>query len=97
LIVTGGPAFLVALDAKTGNIAWRKRDIVAKASCLYADGKLLALDEKGKLLLAKVSPAGAEVLAQHQVTDDRAWTVPTLVGTKLYLRDRKNIMAFELS
>lgn len=92
-----GPAFLVALNAKTGKITWRKRDIVAKASCLYADRKLLALDEKGKLLLARVSPAGVEVLAQHQVTHDRTWTVPTLVGSKLYLRDRKNIMAFDLS
>ena len=82
---------------KTGDIAWRERDIIAKASCLYADGKLLALDEKGKLLLASVSPAGVTVHAQHRVTDDRAWAVPTLVGTKLYLRDRKNIMAFELS
>ena len=26
-----------------------------------------------------------------------AWTVPTLVGTKLYLRDRRTIAALDLS
>jgi hypothetical protein len=26
-----------------------------------------------------------------------AWTVPTLVGTKLYVRDRQTIMALDLS
>ncbi len=28
---------------------------------------------------------------------ENAWTPPTLVGTKLYVRDRKNIVALDLS
>jgi hypothetical protein len=27
---------------------------------------------------------------------ENAWTPPTLVGTRLYVRDRKNILAVEL-
>jgi outer membrane protein assembly factor BamB len=28
--------------------------------------------------------------------DHSAWTIPTLVGTKLYVRDRKTIMALDV-
>ena len=62
-------------------------------SSLYADGKLVILDEDGTLGLATVTPEGLQVLAQRPVLENLAWTPPTLVGTKLYARDRKNIAA----
>ena len=54
-----GPAFLTAVDIKTGKIAWQDRTF-SRAQLLYA------------------------------------WTPPTLAGTTLYVRDRKNIAAFNL-
>jgi hypothetical protein len=36
------------------------------------------------------------VLARANVMTKTSWTVPTLVGTRLYVRDRKNIAAFDL-
>ena len=88
-------SFLAAIDWKTGKLAWRKRGF-HKPQSLYADGKLLFLDEDGKLTIAKVSPEGAEILDSAQVTESVSWSLPTLVGTKLYLRDRKNIFALDL-
>ena len=41
-----GPAFLTAVDLKTGAIKWFTREF-AKASFLRADGKLIILDEEG--------------------------------------------------
>ena len=67
------------------------------AQCLYADEKLLFLDRSGKLAMAKVSPERLEILGTAQVTESVSWTLPTLVSTKLYLRDRKNILALDLS
>ena len=93
-----GPAFLVALNVKTGEIAWQKRDIVAKASLLHLGGnRLLMLDEKGNLVLARVTPEDVTVHAQHRITAGRIWAPPTLVGTHLYVRDRKHAYAFDLS
>jgi hypothetical protein len=43
-----------------------------------------------------MTPAGMKVYAKAEVLNSIAWTVPTLVGTRLYLRDRKTIMALEL-
>ena len=90
-----GPAFLTAIDAHSGEVAWRDRTF-ARSTLLYADGKLIILDEDGTLGLATVSRRGLRVLARAPVLTTTAWTVPTLAGTKLYLRDRANIMALEL-
>jgi len=90
-----GPAFLTALNVKTGAIEWQDRAF-ARAQLLYADNKLIVLDEEGTLGLATVSPQGLKVLARAEILESRAWTPPTLVGRTLYVRDRKTIAAFDL-
>lgn len=76
---------------------WRRDRSFAKASFLRADGKLIVLDEDGVLGLARVTPAGMEVLSRAEVFRSRSWTVPTLSGTVLYARDLQEIAAFDLS
>jgi outer membrane protein assembly factor BamB len=90
-----GPSFFSAVNVKTGEVAWRERSF-ARASSLYADGKLILLDEDGSLILATVSPQNLKVISRTQLLQHRAWTVPTLSGTRLYVRDRKTIMALDL-
>jgi outer membrane protein assembly factor BamB len=90
-----GPAFLMALDLSTGKVLWRQRGF-AKATLLYADGKLIILDEEGNLALATATPEGLQVQGRAKVLAPLSWTVPTLAGTRLYLRDDKTIMALEL-
>jgi enterochelin esterase-like enzyme/outer membrane protein assembly factor BamB len=95
---TGGNeiSLLTAFNWRTGEVAWRQRGF-HKAQSLYADGKLLLLDEDGQLTLAKVSPTELEVLDTAQVTESISWTLPTLVDTRLYLRDTKNILALDVA
>jgi hypothetical protein len=91
-----GPTFLVALDAMTGELLWRVRGF-GKASFLLADGKyVIILEEDGDLALATVSREALTVLARAPVLKRLARTVPTLVGTTLYVRDHASIMALEL-
>jgi outer membrane protein assembly factor BamB len=90
-----GPAPLTALDAKTGKVLWQDRTF-PKAAFLYADGKLIAVDEDGNLSLATVSPAGLKVLSRAELLRSNAWTAPSLVGTTLYVRDRHSLMALDL-
>ena len=91
-----GPAFLSAVNVKTGTMAWQDRAF-ARAQLLYADNKLLVLDEDGVLGLATVSPQGLKVLARAPILEHLAWTPPTLVGRTLYVRDRQTIAAYDLS
>lgn len=91
-----GPAFLSAIDVRTGNAVWQDRSF-SKANLLYVDGKFLILDEDGNLGLASVSPQGLKVLARAELLKRKAWTAPTLVGTRLYVRDQKTLTALDLS
>ncbi len=90
-----GPAFFTAIDVRTGKVLWQDRRF-SHASSLYADGKLIILDEDGKLGLATPSPSGLNIHAQVQLLSGTSWTVPTLVGTTLYVRDRRHVMALQL-
>lgn len=89
-------SFLSAFHWRTGKTAWRERGF-HKAQALYADGKLLFLDEGGTLAIAKVSPERLQVLDKAKITDSVSWTLPTLASTKLFVRDRKNILALDLA
>ena len=91
-----GPAFLTALEIKTGKTAWQHRGF-GRASLLYADGKAIIMDEDGDLALARLAPEGVTVLSEaKKVFDTTSWTVPTLVGTTLYARDREKVVALNL-
>jgi outer membrane protein assembly factor BamB len=90
-----GPAFLGALHVRTGEVAWQERGF-SRANLVHADGKLVILDEDGQLALVEVSPAGLKRLTSAKLFTTTAWTVPTLVGTTLYARDRERIVALSL-
>jgi len=90
-----GPAFLVALDLTDGEVAWQDRGF-AKANLVYADGKVVLLDEDGTLALARFGEDGLEVAGRASLFDSLSWTVPTLAGTTLFARDREEIAAVDL-
>jgi outer membrane protein assembly factor BamB len=86
---------LLCADVKTGKRAWAKRGF-ALSTCVYADGKLIILDENGQLGLATAAPEGLTVHSTCRVAERESWTAPTLVGSTLYVRDRRHIMALDL-
>lgn len=91
-----GPAFLTALELKTGRMAWQHRGF-GRASLIYADGKAIVMDEDGDLALAKLTPEGVTILSEaRKVFDTTSWTAPTLVSTTLYARDREKMVALDL-
>src|SRR5262249_26317184 len=92
----GGPVFLSCVNVRTGEIAWQERGF-SKAQLLAADGKLILIDEDGTLALIDPTPKELRVLAKSSLIERISWTPPTLSGTTLYVRDRRNLMALDLS
>ncbi len=90
-----GPAFVAALDAETGEEVWRERTF-ARAHLLDAGGILVIVDEDGEIALASATNDGLQVHARAELLTSNAWTPPTLVGTILYVRDRKDVLALDL-
>ena len=91
----GSQAILTAVDARSGKIHWQERSI-SKATFVWADQKLITLDQDGNLMLAHPSPEGFKIVAKAELLASIAWSPPTLVGTRLYIRDRRNMMAVDL-
>jgi outer membrane protein assembly factor BamB len=92
----GSQAILSAVDARSGKIHWQERSI-EKATFVRADGKLITLDQDGNLMIAYPSPQGFRIAAKAPLLSRLAWTPPVLVGSRLYLRDRRTMMAVDLS
>jgi len=83
------------IDATTGEAAWAQRGL-GKGSLITADGLLVILSERGRLVLAEATPEGYRELAGHQALTGRSWTQPSLAGGRLYLRNGSEIVAFDL-
>ena len=84
-----------AVDARSGTIHWQQRSI-EKATFVWADKKLITLDQDGNLMIAYPSPQGFKIAAKAPLMTRLSWTPPVLVGTRLYLRDRGTMMAVDL-
>jgi hypothetical protein len=63
---------------------------------VLAGEKVILLDEGGNLARVTLTPEGMNVRWNVQLLQGVAWTSSTLVGTKLYIRDRRAIMALDL-
>jgi outer membrane protein assembly factor BamB len=87
---------LTAVELQTGRIAWQVRDFV-KAQLVSADGRLLILDEEGNFGVGLATPEGFQNQGQWPLLSRTAWSPPTVVGNRMYVRDRKVIMALEFS
>ena len=89
-------AFLKCIDVETGVDQWVKRGF-GKGSLIYADGHLIILGEGGNLILAKAASNQYEEIAKTRIFDGRCWTMPTLSGGKLYLRNTEELICLDWS
>ncbi len=87
---------LKCVDPADGATRWRQRGL-GHGSLLVADGKLILLSDRGKLVLAAATPDAYMELGAVEAFKTKTWTVPTLAGGRLYLRDEKEIIAFDIS
>ena len=77
---------LRCVDWQTGEARWTASDL-SLGTLILADGKLIALQENGTLLVAEASRDAFKPLAKAQVLAGRCWTVPALSDGRLFLRN----------
>jgi outer membrane protein assembly factor BamB len=83
--VNGGGK-LTCVDFQSGQKKWSQSGM-ATGSLMLADGKLIILGEKGKLVIAEASPGGFNELASAQILTGKCWTVPVLANGRIYARN----------
>jgi outer membrane protein assembly factor BamB len=89
---------LVCLDL-AGKVLWTSgmSHRFGLGPLMIADGKILALDDDGKLTLARAKPDGFEPLAQASVLQGHdAWGPLALAGSRLILRDLTRMVCLDL-
>ena len=91
-----GAIMLVSLNVKDGQVAWRNRGF-ARTHFVKVGDQVLLLDEEGDLAVTTLNPEGMTVHARANVIERTAWTPPTVVDGKVYLRNRKDLRVIDLS
>jgi outer membrane protein assembly factor BamB len=81
-------ASLKCVDLRNGSVKWNFQDLGGGA-LMVADGKFIALSDKGELFTAAVSPQGFNPISRVQVLGGRCWTVPVLANGRIYCRNAK--------
>jgi outer membrane protein assembly factor BamB len=76
------------LHLPTGTLKWARKD-PAFGSLILAGDKLIALSDKGELLLGQASPEGFEPQARAKVLTGLCWTPPALANGLLYVRNAR--------
>ena len=95
---TGGSRspLVTAIDLSNGKILWKQRGF-GVCNYLAVGNRLMMLDEKGNLAVAEPSRSSLEIVQKQKVLGaGKVWTVPTLVGREIFVRDQKEIAGFEI-
>jgi outer membrane protein assembly factor BamB len=88
-------AILACIDANTGEQKWQQRGF-NKGSLIFADGHLIILGERGNLALVEATPAGYKEKSSAEVLRGKCWTMPTLAGGKLYVRNQSEMLCLDM-
>lgn len=86
---------MTAIDAATGAVVWEEPGF-QMANLVLADDKLIILDQ-GWLSLDTPTPYGLIRGSKFQLFKKPDWSIPTVVGQRLYARDHESIVALDLS
>jgi outer membrane protein assembly factor BamB len=77
---------LRCVSFETGELKWTYREF-GKGSLMVVDGKLVALSEKGELIIADPTPAAFKPISRAQVLNGKCWTTPLLSNGHIYCRN----------
>jgi outer membrane protein assembly factor BamB len=87
---------LKCIDAATGERRWAQRGL-GHGSLTYADGNLIVLGDRGTLVLVEAKPDAYREKSRTKVFETKTWTVPTLAGGRLYLRDQNELVSLDVA
>ena len=83
---------LMCVDLRDGRTVWTERRFAPYGTLMIAAGKLVILDEKGAIVIARADPKGYRELARAQVLEGRCWAMPVLANGRIYARSNMGKM-----
>jgi outer membrane protein assembly factor BamB len=77
---------LKCLDLRTGATKWSHEGL-GVGSVMLAGDKLVALSDKGELIIARAVPDAYQELVSASILSGKCWTMPVLSGGRIYARN----------
>ncbi|MCC9608914.1 PQQ-like beta-propeller repeat protein [Blastopirellula sp. JC732] len=100
-VVIAGHAYLhlqnqrfTCIDLRTGERQWTSQPYGKYCSLVAQDDQILALDERGLLLLLRANPEKFELLDERKVSEDEAWAHLAISGNDVIVRDLNAVNLF---
>lgn len=91
-------SIFVCIDLEDGTRRWRKGRYGKGQALLLADSDaVLVIAESGELILLAATPEEHRELAKVKALDGKTWNHPVVVGNRLYLRNAKEAVCYELT
>jgi len=101
-VVIDGHAFLhlknqrfACIDLATGKQNWITRPYGKYWSMVSNGQSILALDQRGDLLLIKANPQAFELVESRHVSDKSTWAHLAVSGDQVFIRGLDSLMAFK--
>ena len=85
------------INLETGKEQWISQPFGRYWSMIARGDQILALDERGELLLIAASPTELNVLDRRQISDQPAWAHLALAGADIVIRDLQSVRLLRMS
>ena len=82
------------IDLTTGERTWTSQPFGKYCSLVLQGDKILALDERGTLLLIKANPKAFELLGETKVSDEESWAHLAICGDEIFVRELSALSVF---
>lgn len=100
-VVIGGHAYLhlrsqrfTCLDLATGAQKWTTAPYGQYWSLAAQQDRILALDERGDLLLIHATPEKFDLLDSRKISDQETWGHVAVAGDQIFIRELKGLAAY---
>ncbi|MEI6234260.1 MAG: PQQ-binding-like beta-propeller repeat protein [Planctomycetota bacterium] len=101
-VVVDGHAYLhlqsqrfACIELKTGTITWTAGQSLGKYCSLVAQGdRILALDQRGRLILFKANPKAYELIDTLEISDSETWAHLAVSGDQVFIRELKALSVY---
>jgi outer membrane protein assembly factor BamB len=88
----------LCIELATGAEKWTTSESFGKYWSMVAQSdRILALDERGELILFKATPEKFDVLSRRKVAESDAWAHLAVDGSDLYIRELKALSVWDWS
>lgn len=84
------------VDIRTGAEKWSQEGF-GPGNVILSNDKILALSDKGELVIIEAKPDGYKELARADVLDGKCWSTPTLADGFIFARSTKQAACFAVT